>query len=161
MASELQLEVARQSVISGTAAVVAGMVYGTQISDTGFGESYLMVAAHVQFMVNGILQILGGLILSQHQLCTMGSTALRIFQAGNVWAPVPVLGVEAWGAKVGVSWPRLIKQAGLPAPDPKLYTFYSILHFGPGGLLLLSWAFLLWACIRGPARSTSAKPKSG
>lgn len=150
-------------------------------------------------MMNGILQIIGGLVLTKSSFCSMNSVPLRIFQAGNVWAVAPVLVAEAVGAKMGVSWPRvslarpkltysenwndltsldacsssskqgellghrlvvgadLLLHLSLPAPDQKLYTIFSVLHFGPGGLLMLSWGLLLWACIRGP----SSKSKAG
>lgn len=59
-----------------------------------------------------MLQVLGGLILTQPQLCKMSSeTVLRVFQAANVWAVPVVLGAEVWGATAGLSWPRVREHA--------------------------------------------------
>ncbi|ORY89666.1 hypothetical protein BCR35DRAFT_350116 [Leucosporidium creatinivorum] len=150
MTSQLQLQVAQQSLTSGVAALVGGMIYGTQILDSTWGHSRLMLYTHSQMTGNGMMQALGGVILYlPPQAITLGPKALRVVQFGNVWANWFMYFVQIWGASQGIGWPRLIKQAELPKPEETPYFIFSALHILPATFLLLAWIVLLGGLAKG------------
>ncbi|KAM0745726.1 hypothetical protein T439DRAFT_152863 [Meredithblackwellia eburnea MCA 4105] len=104
----LQDTVARRMIIAGTGAMVFGMVYGTQIHDETFGNSSAMLYGHGQLLLNGLHQLVGGMLLFFPQICKFNSSgALKLIEYGNVYAPTLVYCVDFWGAMNGVSWPRV------------------------------------------------------
>ncbi|KAM0745725.1 hypothetical protein T439DRAFT_330366 [Meredithblackwellia eburnea MCA 4105] len=148
--ADLQATIAHESVVSGLAAMVAGMAYGTQVHDETFGPAILMLYVHSQLMVCGLHQLAGGILLFLPGLCSIKSTtALQVIRVGNVYANWVMFAFDIYGPLVGVSWDRVMKEAGLqpiPKDDPRLFAF-TMGHYLPATLLLVSWIVLLYGSV--------------
>ncbi|KAM0745727.1 hypothetical protein T439DRAFT_330368 [Meredithblackwellia eburnea MCA 4105] len=150
MSAALQETIARRIVVSGTFAMVLGMVYGTQVHDETFGNSILMLYVHSQLLLCGLHQLVGGILLFLPQICSFESKgALKLIEFGNVHACWILYGFDLWGPLVGVSWPRVLREGGLPplAKDDIRFTLFSLGHYIPASVFLVSWGVILYGCI--------------
>jgi hypothetical protein len=95
---------ARLAVSMGSAALVVGMLYGTQVSNCPYPQ--LALGAHVQFMVAGMIGILAGLVLNCQSICQLDDspTLLRVIDIAHYVLIVPSA-AEGYAAFKGLGMP--------------------------------------------------------
>jgi hypothetical protein len=99
-----QIRSARLAVSMGSAALVAGMLYGTQVGNCPYPQ--LALGAHVQFMVAGMMGILAGLVLNSQSICQLDDspTLLKVIDIAHYVLIVPS-GAEGYAAFKGLGMP--------------------------------------------------------
>lgn len=99
----------RKVIRSGCLMVLAGLVYGLTVHDQKYPR--LALAAHIQFMTEGVLSVVAGLLLvAGPKLCAVPGWAARIIMAGHfsLW---PQVGSECLAAHYGTSFLQLAAKA--------------------------------------------------
>jgi hypothetical protein len=113
-----QLYSAQVAAFAGSAGLISGMLYGTQVTRCPYPQ--LALGAHVQFMQAGLIALAAGLVLGNQSLCQLNekSMLLRIIDSAHYLLLAPSL-AEAYSAFHGkgmplVRIPRLFSPSASP-----------------------------------------------
>jgi len=107
-----QVASARLAALTGSLALILGMVYGTQVP--GCPHPQLALGAHVQYMGAGTMGLLAGFALNAKSLCHLDDSpiTLTIIDLAH-WTLVIPATADAVGAYVGLGMPLVVR-----LPDP-------------------------------------------
>lgn len=128
-------------VANGASMMLAGLLLGLAIAPAPYPR--LMLTAHIQFLVNGMMSVLAGLLLAT-SLSVVGRLGGRLILLGHVllWA---VCLSEVAGAIWGTSkaLPIAAGQAGAAGGASWQETVVLLCHLVPGVALIIAWALLV------------------
>jgi len=121
------------------------MLTGLLVGVTVFAAPYprLMLTAHIQFLVNGMVSVFAALLLKT-SLSIVGRRSGRLIVWGHVlaWAVcVSEVGAAVWGANRAL--PIAAAQAGASGAAPWQETLILVCHVIPALFLIVAWTSLL------------------
>ncbi|MBI3769276.1 MAG: hypothetical protein HY271_12420 [Deltaproteobacteria bacterium] len=132
---------------NGSLMILAGLLCGFTISAAPYPR--LMLTAHIQFLVNGMMSVFAGLIL-RTSLSRVGRRGGMLIVWGHVsaWAVCfSEVAAAVWGAKKAL--PIAGAQAGASGAAPWEESLVVACHMVPALLLIAAWTLLIWGVYRG------------
>ena len=136
---------------NGALLILAGLLCGLTIPAAPYPR--LMLTAHIQFLVNGMVSIVAGLLLLS-SVSRVGRWSERLILWGHVstWAVcLSEVAGALWGATRAL--PIAGAQAGAPGASPWQETLIVACHAVPALALILAWALLVWGFRKSPSGS--------
>ncbi len=131
---------------NGALLILAGLLCGLTIPAAPYPR--LMLTAHIQFLVNGMVSAFAGLLLKS-SLCIVGKhTALVILGAHvSAWAVcLSEVAAAVWGATKTL--PIAAAQAGATGAAPWQESLVMVCHVVPALLLIGAWTLLTWGAFK-------------
>lgn len=131
---------------NGALMILVGLGCGLGVSAAPYPR--LMLTAHIQFVVNGMLSLLAGILLKT-SLSVVGRTGGFVVVAGHVLAWAVCLSEVAaafWGAKRTL--PIAAFQAGAPGADSWQESLVMACHIIPAVVLIVAWFLLVLGTFR-------------
>jgi (hydroxyamino)benzene mutase len=133
--------------------MLAGLLLGLAIAPAPYPR--LMLTAHIQFLVNGMMSVFAGLLL-RASLSVVGQASGRLILIGHVstWA---VCLSEVAGAIWGTSkaLPIAAGQAGAAGGASWQETVVLLCHIIPGLALIIAWTLLVLGIWRSSRRQSA------
>jgi hydroxylaminobenzene mutase len=137
---------ARLLVINGAALMLAGLLCGLTVESAPLPR--LMLTAHIQFLVNGMVSVLAGLLL-RTGLSVVSGRGGAIIVIGHVttWAVcLSEVAGAVWGTTKAL--PIAAAQAGAKGGAPWQEALVLLCHVIPGIFLIAAWALLVAGLLR-------------
>jgi (hydroxyamino)benzene mutase len=137
---------------NGSMLILTGLLCGLTV----FGAPYprLMLTAHIQFLVNGMMSVFAGLLL-RTSLSSVGkrSGAVIVFGHFLLWAVcLSEVAGAIWGTKNAL--PIAAAQAAAAGGAPWQESVVVACHVIPSLALIVAWMLLVWGiCTRGWSRT--------
>ena len=132
---------------NGALMILAGLLCGLTISAAPYPR--LMLTAHIQFLVNGMISVLAGLMLKT-SLSIVGRPSGLLIVWGHVLAWAVCFSEVAgavWGAKGTL--PIAAAQAGASGAAPWQESLVLACHVVPALVLIVAWILLVWGVYKG------------
>ena len=132
---------------NGALMVLAGLLCGLTVSAVPYPR--LMLTAHIQFLVNGMMSVFAGLMLKTSlSIVGRGSGMLIVWGHVSAWAVCfsEVAGA-IWGANKAL--PIAAAQAGASGAAPWQESLVVACHMVPALFLIAAWILLVWGVYRG------------
>jgi hydroxylaminobenzene mutase len=139
---------------NGALLMLVGLLCGLTISAAPYPR--LMLTAHVQFLVNGMVSVLAGLMLKT-SLSTVGRRSGLVIVWGHVLAWAVCLSEVAgaiWGTTKTL--PIAAAQAGALGAAPWQESVVLVCHMVPALVLVAAWILLVWGVYRASERRSAA-----
>lgn len=131
---------------NGALLILAGLLCGLAVSAAPYPR--LMLTAHIQFLVNGMISVLAAILLKT-SLSTVGRVSGLVVVGGHVLAWAVCLSEVAaafWGAKRTL--PIAAAQAGAGGASAWQESLVMACHMVPAVVLIVAWVLLVWGAFR-------------
>jgi len=141
---------ARYLTMNGALMMLAGLLCGLTVGAAPYPR--LMLTAHIQFLVNGMVSVFAGLMLKTALSIVSGRSAtLIIWGHISAWAVCfSEVAAAFWGANKTL--PMAAAQAGASGAAPWQESLVLACHMVPAFLLIASWALLVRGVFRSEIR---------
>lgn len=127
---------------NGALLILAGLLCGLVIPAADYPR--LMLTAHIQFLVNGMISLFAGMMLKT-SLAVVGRWGGTVVVVAHVsaWAVcLSEIAAAFWGANKTL--PIAAGQAGATGAAPWQETLVLACHAIPALLLIVAWGVLVW-----------------
>jgi hydroxylaminobenzene mutase len=133
--------------MNGAVMILAGLLSGLTVGAAPYPR--LMLTAHIQFLVNGMMSVFAGLMLKTSlSIVSRRSGTLIVWGHISAWAVCfSEVAAALWGANKAL--PIAAAQAGAPGAAPWQESLVVACHVVPAFLLIASWTFLVLGAYRG------------
>jgi (hydroxyamino)benzene mutase len=135
---------------NGALMILAGLLSGLTVAAAPYPR--LMLTAHIQFLVNGMVSVFAGLMLKT-TLSIVGRRGATLI----VWAHVSAwalcfseVAAAFWGANQTLKIAAV--QAGAPGAASWQESLVTVCHVIPALLLIIAWLLLVWGVFSGFAK---------
>ena len=143
--------VARRILIHGMSMVLVGLLFGVVIPNTPFPR--LALAAHIQFMTNGLLFIvLATLLIALKHTVGLASVRVMLVSAYLAWAMALSAAANAWWGASRML-PIAAGQAGATGAAAWQELIVTVAHVAGGAGIIVAWALLLYGFVKPRAPS--------
>ncbi len=139
---------------NGALMILVGLLSGLAVAAAPYPR--LMLTAHIQFLVNGMMSVFAGLMLKT-LLSIVGrrSATLIVWAHVSAWAVCfSEVAAAVWGANKTL--PIAAAQAGAPGAAAWQESLVTACHVIPALLLIVAWILLVWGVFRGLAKRNEA-----
>jgi len=139
---------------NGALMILVGLLSGLAVAAAPYPR--LMLTAHIQFLVNGMVSVFAGLMLKTF-LSIVGrrSATLIVWAHVSAWAVCfSEVAAAVWGANKAL--PIAAAQAGASGAAPWQESLVIACHVVPALLLIIAWILLVWGVFRGLAKRNEA-----
>jgi hydroxylaminobenzene mutase len=140
---------------NGALLILVGLLVGLAIPAAPYPR--LMLTAHIQFLVNGMISVFAGLLLMTSLSVVRGwSARLIVWGHVSLWAVCfSEVGAAVWGAKQTL--PIAAAQGGAPGAESWQELLVQVCHVVPALLLIAAWILLVLGVYRN-LRGRDANP---
>jgi hydroxylaminobenzene mutase len=141
---------ARYLTMNGALMMLAGLLFGLTVGAAPYPR--LMLTAHIQFLVNGMVSVFAGVILKTAlSIVTRRNGILIVWGHISAWAVCfSEVAAALWGANKTL--PISAAQAGAPGAAPWQESLVLVCHVIPAFLLIASWILLVRGIFRSEIR---------
>lgn len=130
----------RQLALNGVLLILVGLFGGIAVAGAPFPR--LMLTAHIQFMVNGMVSIFAALLLQSALSTPKRGVSLIVWGHYSLWLVcLSEVAGAFWGSNKTL--PIAAAQAGAPGSEAWQEALIKICHVIPSLLLIVAWALLL------------------
>lgn len=139
---------------NGALMILVGLLCGLAVAAAPYPR--LMLTAHIQFLVNGMVSVFAGLLLKT-SLSVVGrrSATLIVWAHISAWAVCfSEVAAAFWGANKTLKIAAI--QAGAPGAAKWQESLVTACHVIPALLLIVAWALLVWGVYKGFAKRNTS-----